>query len=569
MVPLMARWEVSPDPRVMDRRVEDMWARHDLYPHDQVVLTPYLGEVDVSYPAVAASRPLFDRHPALEIPSLGREGHSRQWFFTEDRDWSEEHRSTVTYWRGRGEQMLESEAVRLLEGRLAEQAMEVERLRAETRSLVSTMMKMTDIYSEMKKKYLHKIHNNKINLKLKVLQPPLLQNNLLKCKINSDLQQSLMSLSTANKPPVDRSGQTKLSFCTLSTSVDRPFLPVDRHNEWPQKRTLPPLPSLPPFIYFLYPVSIYIEIPPLVAPSAKKMASRRRPWSFEAGQGSRAIAEHWTKHREDHLTELIIPPTLRLLDAHGTFTKVVQPRYIDFVSLEDISGELFSKVKQTPFFITPNLFSTALKIPNTGIDIKSHHPTLEEYHTLITLQPYDPTDRKQLNANSFPPLHHFIHHIFTTHIVPKDGSRELVTSLHKSLLHQFLLAEPINLPLLMVSILRLCVSNAKRSMPYACQLTSLFLFIGIQIPKEEMTVLKSRSSYDLTAAHRMGYKMVDGIVTRDLKGKGAAGDDGDDEEDEDVDGAEDEDYQSEPLDALGDATADLPEPSIRELLAQL
>ncbi|MQM12427.1 hypothetical protein Taro_045345 [Colocasia esculenta] len=65
MVPLMSRWEVAPDPRVTDRHVEDVQARLDLYPHDQVVWTPYLGEADASHPAVAAGRPLFDRHLLL------------------------------------------------------------------------------------------------------------------------------------------------------------------------------------------------------------------------------------------------------------------------------------------------------------------------------------------------------------------------------------------------------------------------------------------------------------------------------------------------------------------------
>ncbi|MQL71250.1 hypothetical protein Taro_003555 [Colocasia esculenta] len=112
MVPLMARWEVAPDPRV--------------------VWTPYRGEADASHPAVAAGRPLFDRHllllclgtceplylelvvrtlgwhqPTLEVPSLGREGHSRRRFFAEDRDWGEEHGSTVAYWQEGGEQVLQ------------------------------------------------------------------------------------------------------------------------------------------------------------------------------------------------------------------------------------------------------------------------------------------------------------------------------------------------------------------------------------------------------------------------------------------------------------------------------
>ncbi|MQL87155.1 hypothetical protein Taro_019694 [Colocasia esculenta] len=172
MVPLMSRWEVAPDPRVTDQHVEDVRAGLNLYPYDQVVWIPYLGEAAASHSAVAVGRPLFDRHLLLlclgtcEPLYLELVGHSRRRFFTEDRDWGEEHRSTVTYWRDGGEQVLrhlnlqdsaayledywvryagrlrldrrvmpESEAVRLLEGRLAEQAVEVERLRAETRSL--------------------------------------------------------------------------------------------------------------------------------------------------------------------------------------------------------------------------------------------------------------------------------------------------------------------------------------------------------------------------------------------------------------------------------------------------
>ncbi|MQM12161.1 hypothetical protein Taro_045075 [Colocasia esculenta] len=131
MVPLMARWEVAPNPRVEDRDTEDVRDALDHYPHDQVVWTPYAGEVDASHLAVAAGHPLFDRHllllclgtcevlylelvvqtlgwhqPAVEVPSLGREGHSYRRFFTEDRDWSEEHGTTVAYWREGGELVL-------------------------------------------------------------------------------------------------------------------------------------------------------------------------------------------------------------------------------------------------------------------------------------------------------------------------------------------------------------------------------------------------------------------------------------------------------------------------------
>ncbi|MQL70935.1 hypothetical protein Taro_003261 [Colocasia esculenta] len=183
MVPLMTR--------VTDRRVGDVRVALDHYPHEQVVWTPYVGEADASHPAVAAGRPLFDRHllllclgtcevlylelvvrtlgwhqPAIEVPSLGREGHSRRRFFAEDRDCGADHGSTVAYWREGGEQVVrqtalfdssaymedyqaryagrlrldrrvmpESQAIRLLEGRLAEQEVELARLRTEVRTL--------------------------------------------------------------------------------------------------------------------------------------------------------------------------------------------------------------------------------------------------------------------------------------------------------------------------------------------------------------------------------------------------------------------------------------------------
>ncbi|MQM22116.1 hypothetical protein Taro_055164 [Colocasia esculenta] len=102
----------------------------------------------------------------MEVPSLGREGHSRHRFFAEDRDWGLEHGSTVAYWQAGGDPVVrvtdlldssaymedyraryagrlrlyrrvmpESQAVRLLEGRLAKQEVELTRLRPEVRAL--------------------------------------------------------------------------------------------------------------------------------------------------------------------------------------------------------------------------------------------------------------------------------------------------------------------------------------------------------------------------------------------------------------------------------------------------
>ncbi|MQM02852.1 hypothetical protein Taro_035624 [Colocasia esculenta] len=185
-----------------------------------------------------------------------------------------------------------------------------------------------------------------------------------------------------------------------------------------------------------------------------------------------------------------------------------------------VHDELYTTVRGTSFQITPNLLSRALQILNSGADVLVNHPSASEYYTLITLQPYDSTkDHIKLNANSFPLLHCLIHHIFTTLIAPKDGSRELVTEVHKSLFFFFLKGQQINLPVLMLDLLKQCFRNPKRSMPYACPINSLLSFISINIPEGELVTLKSRNAYDLTVAHRMGYKLVAGRVTRTLNGQ--------------------------------------------------
>ncbi|MQL97207.1 hypothetical protein Taro_029891 [Colocasia esculenta] len=131
-----------------------------------VVWTPYAGEANVSHPAMATGRPLFDRHLLLLCLGTCELLYLELVVRTLGQGLGEEHGSTVTYWRARGEEIHrhtdlqdnsaylesysaryagrlrldqrvipESQAVRLLEGRLAEQAVELERLRAEIRTL--------------------------------------------------------------------------------------------------------------------------------------------------------------------------------------------------------------------------------------------------------------------------------------------------------------------------------------------------------------------------------------------------------------------------------------------------
>ncbi|MQM01285.1 hypothetical protein Taro_034040 [Colocasia esculenta] len=171
MVPLMAWWEVAPDLRVTDRHADDVRAALDHYPHNQVVWTPNRGETDASHLAVAAGCPLFDCH--LLLLCLG----TCEVLYLElvDWDWGDDHGSTIAYWKEGSEQvfrqteladssaymddyraryagrlrldrraMSESQAVRLLEGRLVKQAVQMERLRAETRTLKEELVRVRE-----------------------------------------------------------------------------------------------------------------------------------------------------------------------------------------------------------------------------------------------------------------------------------------------------------------------------------------------------------------------------------------------------------------------------------------
>ncbi|MQM09593.1 hypothetical protein Taro_042468 [Colocasia esculenta] len=64
---------------------------------------------------------------------------------------------------------------------------------------------------------------------------------------------------------------------------------------------------------------------------SKRLASRRHPSSSRAGNDG-AEDERMTKHRDDRLPELVVPPRLHLTHSKGTHTKFVQQRYVEFES---------------------------------------------------------------------------------------------------------------------------------------------------------------------------------------------------------------------------------------------
>ncbi|MQL93677.1 hypothetical protein Taro_026322 [Colocasia esculenta] len=274
------------------------------------------------------------------------------------------------------------------------------------------------------------------------------------------------------------------------------------------------------------------------------------------GQSSRAPAERRSKYRDDRLPELNVPSNINMLKVNDVFKKIIQPRYVNFPSLEKMfpglstlfeeqgwvgfmrsqksyspsavlefynnlgmhEDDLYTTVHGISFKITPNLFSRALQIPNNGVDVLILEVDPAVTYTMMTNEPFDEMKRiAKLNANTFPPLNRMIHHMFTTIIFPKDGSRELVNETHRT--YHILRKEQINLPELMVDVIHECFHDLKMSIPYACPITSVIKFLRVSLTPNKVITLKSRSAYDINTATRMGYRMINGRVHRTLKGQ--------------------------------------------------
>ncbi|MQL85019.1 hypothetical protein Taro_017550 [Colocasia esculenta] len=68
----------------------------------------------------------------------------------------------------------------------------------------------------------------------------------------------------------------------------------------------------------------------------KMVSARQRKPSEEAGDTSRATAERRSKHMADRTPEVHVPENLDLCRVAGIFKKIMQPRYVNFASLEDM-----------------------------------------------------------------------------------------------------------------------------------------------------------------------------------------------------------------------------------------
>ena len=105
-------------------------------------------------------------------------------------------------------------------------------------------------------------------------------------------------------------------------------------------------------------------------------------------------------------------------------------------------------------------------------------------------KPFFPNSSLILNVNTFSPLQRILHHMFTTIIYLKDGSRDHVNTVHQFLFYYIFSGEQINLPSLIIDVLYKCLANKKRSLPYACHITSLILCCFPDLHLEEVSILQ-------------------------------------------------------------------------------
>ena len=178
---------------------------------------------------------------------------------------------------------------------------------------------------------------------------------------------------------------------------------------------------------------------------------------------------------------------------------------------------LSTKIQNRPIFLTASLLSHVFHIPNEGITLNSTSMDSAKLYTIMTKKVFTPHSSLNVNVNTFPPLQRVLHHIFITIIYPKDGGRELVTAVHHLLFYYIFQAEQINLPSIMLQLMYTRLAHKKRSLPYACHITSLILHCFPNLQLEEVFILQPKDFYiAISIQQRMQYRKQGQVLRRNI-----------------------------------------------------
>ena len=119
---------------------------------------------------------------------------------------------------------------------------------------------------------------------------------------------------------------------------------------------------------------------------------------------------------------------MSFFSSHQVFyPPLVQEFYGNMVKVDE---KLVTFVRGSQITIKPSMFARALEILASGATLDMR-VLLDE--ALIAMTQDDEVQlrpRQKLNANSFPLIQRLLHHMITTIVYPKGGSRDEVTVVH-------------------------------------------------------------------------------------------------------------------------------------------
>ena len=274
---------------------------------------------------------------------------------------------------------------------------------------------------------------------------------------------------------------------------------------------------------------------------------------------------------------ILRPRLVNFQDLHQMF-----PTLMDVFEIQDLEGFLSSYGRYYPnlvqefygnihvkdeawvtavkgkfIHICPETFHKALSLPMNGAVYGEYAYSLQKSYIVMTGRDYEGIDCStiNLNANSFPPMQRLIHHIITTMIYPKGGSRDQVTLVHKFIFYCLFHGIPFSLPHLMTNLIKGCAEYDKRGLPYATQLTRVFAEAGIELKGEPFIDLTAVDVYTCRRVKRfMHFVQTEGRVYRKI------------DEEEISDGFSEEDFPDAPHapDAPQDAPQEEPHQAQKE-----
>ena len=139
-----------------------------------------------------------------------------------------------------------------------------------------------------------------------------------------------------------------------------------------------------------------------------------------------------------------------------------------------------------------------------------------------------------MNINFFPPMQWLFHHMITTFVYPKGGSRDEVTTVHIFFFYCLFHGIEVNLHDLMWRLIEQCHRYPNWVLPYAAHLTSMFArFASTSLANRKGQYNLQSGVYNRSFIMKfMGYLIQDNEVFRHRPSDSSSSNDEEDEDEE-------------------------------------